>query len=143
MCDISLFSLQRRYFVEKRGIAVLVTQSYSKNFGLYGERIGALNVVCRDSTQVWSLLMYHRSLLMYRRSLLMYRRSLLMYRRSLLIYSRSLLFMFRRSLCVYRTRIVALHVVCRDSTQEIDLFSSIVGLFSWTVGLFACTIGLF
>jgi aspartate/tyrosine/aromatic aminotransferase len=28
---------------------LMVTQSYSKNFGLYGERIGALNVVCADA----------------------------------------------------------------------------------------------
>lgn len=49
--DLEKDAYSVRYFVEKRGIAVLVTQSYSKNFGLYGERIGALNVVCRDSTQ--------------------------------------------------------------------------------------------
>ena len=30
-------------------IEMLVAQSYSKNLGLYGERIGALNVVCLDS----------------------------------------------------------------------------------------------
>jgi aspartate aminotransferase len=29
-----------------RGIELLVAQSYSKNLGLYGERIGAINVVC-------------------------------------------------------------------------------------------------
>ena len=40
-----------RYFVDKRRIPVLVTQSYSKNFGLYGERIGALNIVCKDKDQ--------------------------------------------------------------------------------------------
>lgn len=32
-----------RYFVEQ-GHQVLVAQSYSKNFGLYGQRVGALNV---------------------------------------------------------------------------------------------------
>ncbi|CAK9049709.1 Aspartate aminotransferase [Durusdinium trenchii] len=31
---------------EERGLPMLVAQSYSKNMGLYGERIGALNVVC-------------------------------------------------------------------------------------------------
>jgi len=33
-----------RYFTE-HGHHILVAQSYSKNFGLYGERVGALNVV--------------------------------------------------------------------------------------------------
>lgn len=33
-----------RLFVEK-GSEILVAQSYSKNLGLYGERIGALNFV--------------------------------------------------------------------------------------------------
>jgi aspartate aminotransferase len=36
-----------RYFVE-RGIEILVAQSYSKNLGLYGERVGAINFVSRD-----------------------------------------------------------------------------------------------
>ena len=40
-----------RYFTDSRKIPVMVTQSYSKNFGLYGERIGALNVVCADKAQ--------------------------------------------------------------------------------------------
>ncbi|KAL6069317.1 Aspartate aminotransferase [Balamuthia mandrillaris] len=34
-----------------KGLELFVSQSYSKNFGLYGERIGALNVVCAN-TQV-------------------------------------------------------------------------------------------
>lgn len=29
-----------------RGMELLVAQSYSKNLGLYAERIGAINVVC-------------------------------------------------------------------------------------------------
>ncbi len=29
---------------------ILRNRSYSKNFGLYGERIGALNVLCKDKT---------------------------------------------------------------------------------------------
>ena len=37
-----------RHFVNDCGLEVFTTQSYSKNFGLYGERIGALSVVCRD-----------------------------------------------------------------------------------------------
>ena len=34
-----------RSFVS-RGLEVLIAQSYSKNLGLYAERIGAINVVC-------------------------------------------------------------------------------------------------
>lgn len=34
---------------ESQGLEFLVAQSYAKNFGLYGERIGALNFVCADS----------------------------------------------------------------------------------------------
>eukprot|EP00899_Mesostigma_viride_P011871 jgi/Mesvir1/20685/Mv14894-RA.1 len=32
-----------------RGMELFVCQSYSKNLGLYGERVGALNVVCNDA----------------------------------------------------------------------------------------------
>lgn len=39
-----------RHFVEE-GHVMLVAQSYAKNFGLYGERIGALSVVCRDAEE--------------------------------------------------------------------------------------------
>ncbi|KAK9816171.1 hypothetical protein WJX74_004554 [Apatococcus lobatus] len=38
-----------RYFVE-RGIEILVAQSYSKNLGLYGERVGALNFILSSSS---------------------------------------------------------------------------------------------
>merc|ERR1712072_290188 len=34
-----------RMFVA-RGMEIMIAQSYSKNFGLYGERIGALSLVC-------------------------------------------------------------------------------------------------
>jgi aspartate aminotransferase len=47
-----------RYF-ESRGMELLVAQSYSKNLGLYGERVGALNVVTSNkdaSTKVLSQL---------------------------------------------------------------------------------------
>ncbi|KAK1275979.1 hypothetical protein QJS04_geneDACA003788 [Acorus gramineus] len=37
-----------RLFIE-RGMEILVAQSYSKNLGLYAERIGAINVVCSSS----------------------------------------------------------------------------------------------
>lgn len=36
-----------RYFIEE-GLEVLVAQSFSKNLGLYGERIGCLHVVTKD-----------------------------------------------------------------------------------------------
>lgn len=36
-----------RFFVEK-GLEIFVSQSYSKNLGLYAERVGAINVVCQD-----------------------------------------------------------------------------------------------
>lgn len=36
-----------RYFVEQ-GFSLLVSQSYAKNMGLYGERVGALHVVSTD-----------------------------------------------------------------------------------------------
>jgi aspartate/tyrosine/aromatic aminotransferase len=28
------------------GMCMMVSQSYAKNFGLYGERIGALHLIC-------------------------------------------------------------------------------------------------
>jgi len=37
-----------RYFVNELKMEIFVTQSYSKNFGLYGERIGALSIVNQD-----------------------------------------------------------------------------------------------
>lgn len=37
-----------RYFVNK-GFQCLVSQSFAKNMGLYGERIGALHIVCKDT----------------------------------------------------------------------------------------------
>ena len=32
----------------EQGHEIMVSQSYSKNLGLYGERVGAINVVCND-----------------------------------------------------------------------------------------------
>jgi aspartate aminotransferase len=37
-----------RHFLEK-GLQMLVSQSFAKNLGLYGERIGALHVVCQNN----------------------------------------------------------------------------------------------
>jgi aspartate/tyrosine/aromatic aminotransferase len=36
-----------RYFVDQ-GLELFVAQSYSKNLGLYGERVGAISMVCED-----------------------------------------------------------------------------------------------
>lgn len=38
-----------RYFAHDRGLEILVAQSYSKNLGLYAERVGALNFVLADA----------------------------------------------------------------------------------------------
>ncbi|XP_064600448.1 aspartate aminotransferase, cytoplasmic-like [Liolophura sinensis] len=38
-----------REFVNKRGMELFVAQSYSKNFGLYNERVGNLAVVTKDA----------------------------------------------------------------------------------------------
>lgn len=40
-----------RRFVDD-GHSVALAQSFAKNFGLYGERIGALSVVCNDPDEV-------------------------------------------------------------------------------------------
>ncbi|KAH7143509.1 pyridoxal phosphate-dependent transferase [Dactylonectria macrodidyma] len=37
-----------RHFIRNTSLVFLVAQSFSKNFGLYGERVGALHVVCRN-----------------------------------------------------------------------------------------------
>ncbi|XP_007468386.1 PREDICTED: aspartate aminotransferase, mitochondrial isoform X2 [Lipotes vexillifer] len=39
-----------RYFIEQ-GINVCLCQSYAKNMGLYGERVGAFTVVCKDADE--------------------------------------------------------------------------------------------
>ena len=39
-----------RYFISQ-GINMVITQSFAKNFGLYGERVGALHVVCDSPDQ--------------------------------------------------------------------------------------------
>lgn len=36
-----------RHFFHNTSLELLVAESFSKNFGLYGERVGALHVVCR------------------------------------------------------------------------------------------------
>ena len=44
-----------RRFVDA-GLACLVATSFSKNFSLYGERVGALSVVCRDAQEAQRVL---------------------------------------------------------------------------------------
>lgn len=39
-----------RYFVSQ-GLAVLLAQSFAKNFGLYGERVGTLSIICESPKQ--------------------------------------------------------------------------------------------
>jgi aspartate/tyrosine/aromatic aminotransferase len=46
--DLDKDAFAPRLFV-KNGLEVMVAQSYSKNLGLYGERVGALNVVLNDA----------------------------------------------------------------------------------------------
>lgn len=46
--DRDAFAL--RHFVAD-GHLPMVAQSYAKNFGLYGERVGALSIVCRDAEE--------------------------------------------------------------------------------------------
>ena len=43
-----------RYFVDQ-GHCLVLAQSFSKNFGLYGERVGALNVVCGTKQEAVSV----------------------------------------------------------------------------------------
>eukprot|EP00798_Chlamydomonas_sp_ICE-L_P024820 gene24820-10470_t len=45
--DLNTDAYAPRLFVEK-GLEIMVSQSYSKNLGLYGERVGALVSVCKD-----------------------------------------------------------------------------------------------
>nr|AZL94494.1 cytosolic aspartate aminotransferase [Nephromyces sp. MMRI] len=46
--DFDIDAWPIKYF-EENNIEFLVSQSFSKNMGLYGERIGALHIVCKDS----------------------------------------------------------------------------------------------
>jgi aspartate/tyrosine/aromatic aminotransferase len=46
--DLDKDAFAPRLFV-KNGLEIMVAQSYSKNLGLYGERVGALNVVLSDA----------------------------------------------------------------------------------------------
>jgi aspartate/tyrosine/aromatic aminotransferase len=53
--DVDAFAI--RLFAQNQEInTMIVCQSYAKNMGLYGERIGALNVVCETSDQKIALM---------------------------------------------------------------------------------------
>jgi aspartate/tyrosine/aromatic aminotransferase len=47
--DLNKDAWSVRFATDELGMELMVTQSYSKNFGLYGERIGALNIVTKDA----------------------------------------------------------------------------------------------
>jgi aspartate aminotransferase len=44
-----------RYFV-KQGVPCMVAQSYAKNFGLYGERVGAFSIPCSSPSEAAAVL---------------------------------------------------------------------------------------
>ena len=48
----------RRFVAD--GHCIALAQSFAKNFGLYGERIGALSVVCNDAEEVIIFFFLHR-----------------------------------------------------------------------------------
>jgi aspartate/tyrosine/aromatic aminotransferase len=48
--SLSLSSEPFRYAVSQH-IPILLAQSFAKNFGLYGERVGTLSIVCGDAAQ--------------------------------------------------------------------------------------------
>lgn len=53
--DLDKDAFAPRLFV-KNGLEIMVAQSYSKNLGLYGERVGALNVVLSDANAAKAVL---------------------------------------------------------------------------------------
>jgi aspartate/tyrosine/aromatic aminotransferase len=53
--DLDYDAYSVRYFVEK-GFQCLISQSYAKNMGLYGERIGSLHIVCHNKETSFKVL---------------------------------------------------------------------------------------
>ena len=41
-------SFALRYFAEKPNINIFLGQSFAKNFGLYGQRVGCLSTICES-----------------------------------------------------------------------------------------------
>ena len=50
--DLNRDAASLRMFADS-GMELLLAQSYAKNLGLYGERVGALSVVCRYNYLTW------------------------------------------------------------------------------------------
>ena len=48
--DVDKDAFALRYFIDE-GHNVLLAQSFAKNMGLYGERVGAFTVVCADKDE--------------------------------------------------------------------------------------------
>jgi aspartate aminotransferase len=48
--DIDADAFALRHFVSE-GHQVILTQSFAKNMGLYGERAGAISIVCKDAEE--------------------------------------------------------------------------------------------
>ena len=48
--DFDRDSFAVRHFVSQE-MPLMVAQSYAKNFGLYGHRVGAVHFVCKDSSE--------------------------------------------------------------------------------------------
>jgi len=48
--DVDADAFAPRYFVEQ-GIDICLSQSFAKNMGLYGERVGAFSVVCASAEE--------------------------------------------------------------------------------------------
>lgn len=48
--DVDRDAFAPRYFVSQ-GLDIVLSQSFAKNMGLYGERVGAFSVVCADKEQ--------------------------------------------------------------------------------------------
>ncbi len=44
-CDKDAFAVR---LFEKAGLPIITAQSFAKNFGLYGQRVGALSFICND-----------------------------------------------------------------------------------------------
>lgn len=49
--DLDADAYAVRHFVERRNIPLLICQSFAKNAGLYGERVGALHVIAASKEQ--------------------------------------------------------------------------------------------
>jgi aspartate aminotransferase len=60
--DLDRDAASVRLFVDEFGMEVFACQSYAKNFGLYGERIGALVFVCKNTETAEAILSQLKSI---------------------------------------------------------------------------------